>query len=151
MNAERNAEAQMMHEGDIAQLLTEYHLVHRNLFKALIKSSTMPLTQYHILDMLNKNRNIRMGEISQLMAISRPNLTPLIDKLVSLQYVDRIPDSHDRRVTYINITDAGRASLETERAAIESNVMHFCSRLSKEDYEAFCQSMETLVKLSNKL
>lgn len=136
--------------GEIAQLLTEYHLVHRNLFKSLLKSTTMPLTQYHILSILERSRNMRMGEISQLMAISRPNLTPLVDKLVNLGYVDRIPDNHDRRVIYINITDSGREALEDEHAVIEQNVDNFCTQLTPDEYQAFGVALGSLVELAKK-
>lgn len=140
-----------MNPAQVAKSLTDYHLVYRNLFKNLIKSATMPLTQYHILDMLANNPNMRMGEISQLMAISRPNLTPLIDKLVGMRYVDRVADHHDRRVTYINITPEGKAALEVEREAIERNVEQLCSRLTKEEYNNFSAAISTLVELSKKI
>lgn len=135
----------------VAEALTEYHLVYRNLFKNLIKSSTMPLTQYHILDMLSEHPNMRMGEISQLMAISRPNLTPLIDKLVNMHYVDRVADNHDRRVTYINITSEGQKALSVERTAIEHNVEQLCSKLSETEYKSFSAAILTLVEISKKL
>ena len=136
---------------DMAQRLTEYHLAHRNLFKSLIKPGTMPLTQYHILDMLSEKKNMRMGEISQLMSISRPNLTPLVDKLVNMNYVQRIPDNHDRRVTYITLTNDGLDALNAEHRAIESNVNDFLSRLSKEEYDRFFDALEIISLLAERM
>ena len=136
---------------DMAQRLTEYHLAHRNLFKTLIKPGTMPLTQYHILDMLSEKKNMRMGEISQLMSISRPNLTPLIDKLVNMNYVQRIPDSHDRRVTYITLTNEGLAALNAEQKSIEANVNEFLTRMTKSEFQKFFDALETISYLSDKI
>lgn len=135
----------------IAKALTEYHLVYRNFFKGIIKSSTMPLTQYHILTVLSDRSNMRMGEISQIMAISRPNLTPLIDKLVLTGYVERVSDSNDRRVTYINITSIGKKALQTERNAIGKSVEELTSKMTEDESIQFNEAIQTLSVLSKKM
>ena len=139
-----------MSSSEMANRLSQFLLVYRNMFKTLMKPQSLPLTQYHILEMLAQNENMRMGSISQKMAISRPNLTPLIDKLVARDFAVRLPDQHDRRVTYISITPAGRTALEKEHAAISKSIRSFIEQLTDKEYQDFCQSMDIISGLAQR-
>ena len=132
----------------LSERITKFYLMHRSVLKSLMKVGKMPLAQYHILSLLAEDHNMRMGEISQLMAISRPNLTPLVDKLVSLGYVQRTTDERDRRVTYISTTPAGEQALIDERGMILESVSHFTDRLSPEDCERLCDALEMLNEIA---
>jgi len=136
---------------EMTQVITQYHLIYRNLFKNLLKSSSMPIAQYHILDILSHESSMRMGEISDLMAISRPNLTPLIDKLVNLQYVKRTSDKNDRRVIYVAITQKGRDMLEVEQKALVENIQKMLKNFTAEEYDQFCLAISILIELANKM
>ena len=131
--------------------ITKYYLMHRSLLKTLMKVGKMPLAQYHILSLLTKNTSMRMGEISQIMAISRPNLTPLVDKLVSLGYVKRISDDHDRRVTYVSITSEGLEALQNEHDLISKSISKFTDRLNDEDRERLAEALDTFSEIASRV
>lgn len=135
----------------MADRITYYYVLHRSVLKSLVKSGEMPLAHYHILSMLDERAPMRMGEISKIMAISRPNLTPLVDKLVALNYVERIAYNHDRRVTYIAITDAGREALKNEHSIVVEGISRFTSKLSEEDSEKFIAAMDTLIEMFSRI
>lgn len=135
---------------EMSERITRYYLMHRSVLKSLMKVGKMPLAQYHILSLLAENNSMRMGEISQLMAISRPNLTPLVDKLVTMNYVQRIADGHDRRVTYITITEEGAAALNNERKLITESVSRFTDKLSDEDCARLANALDTLNDISSR-
>lgn len=136
---------------EITKVITQYHLIYRNLFKNLLKSSNMPIAQYHILDILAHEDSMRMGEISDFMSISRPNLTPLIDKLVSLQYVKRTSDKNDRRVIYVAITPKGRDALAVEQKSLVKNIQEMLSGFTTEEYDKFCTAISILIEIAGKL
>lgn len=135
----------------MSERITKYYLMHRSLLKTLMKVGKMPLAQYHILSLLSENTSMRMGEISQLMAISRPNLTPLVDKLVALGYVQRIADDHDRRVTYISITQMGIEALENERKIVAESVSRFTDRLNDDERARLADALDTLTEISSRI
>ena len=135
----------------LTKALTDYHLVYRNFFRNIIKPEKMPVTQYHILSVLQERPNIRMGEISQIMSISRPNLTPLIDKLVALNYVERVSDTNDRRVTYISLTALGKKVFNSEKKTINDHIATVCSKMTEQELLSFGNALNTLTSLSKKL
>lgn len=128
----------------LSERITKFYLMHRSVLKSLMKVGKMPLAQYHILSLLSEYRSMRMGEISQMMAISRPNLTPLVDKLVAMGYVERAADERDRRVTYISITEGGEQALARERSLILESVSHFTEKLAEEDCVKLSEALEML-------
>lgn len=132
----------------LSERITKFYLMHRSVLKSLMKVGKMPLAQYHILSLLAEYDNMRMGEISQMMAISRPNLTPLVDKLVALGYVQRTADDKDRRVTYISITEKGEQALVDERGLILESVSHFTDRLSDADCAKLSEALEMLNEIA---
>jgi DNA-binding MarR family transcriptional regulator len=54
----------------------------------------------------------KQNEISQLMLVSRANITGLVDSLVRLGLVERTNDPHDRRVNRVNILPKGEKLLK---------------------------------------
>jgi DNA-binding MarR family transcriptional regulator len=72
----------------------------------------MPLhltpTNALLLLIVNEMNRSTISVLSQKMCVSRPNMTPLVDKLVQFELVNRIPSVSDRRVNFIEITPKGR-------------------------------------------
>ncbi len=60
-----------------------------------------------VLFALYEARTATVSELCNQMRISRPNMTPLVDKLVLHELVDRRSGAEDRRVIQIRITAAG--------------------------------------------
>lgn len=85
----------------------------------LLKSLFLTKTQFKILKTLAVWGMLRMGEMSNILSISRPNLTPSVDKLVELQYIERKADAKDRRVVFTAITAQGREAFLLEQDIID--------------------------------
>ena len=58
--------------------------------------------------MLSNSAIMPTSEIGRRLGISKPNVTPLLDKLVEKGYVDRVPDARDRRIVNIVVTEKGK-------------------------------------------
>ena len=52
---------------------------------------------------------VRMTDVSQRLAISKPAATQVVNRLVENGLVERLSDENDRRVVYIKATEAGHA------------------------------------------
>lgn len=135
----------------IADKISSFYTIHRTALKSLVNTAEMPTAHYHILSILNERAPIRMGEISEIMAISRPNLTPLVDKLVALNYVERILYNHDRRVIYIAITDSGREALRSEHKIVIEGISKFTSKLTDEERKQFINALDTITEMLTRL
>lgn len=135
----------------LAEKITQYYAFQRIVLKSLITSGEMPLAHYQILSVLLERGQMRMGDLSDTMAISRPNLTPLVDQLVNLHYVERAASSHDRRVTYILITDIGRLALEKEKDVVVKGVSNFTAKLNDEESEKLVSALDTITELFSRI
>ncbi|GGG00304.1 MarR family transcriptional regulator [Paenibacillus abyssi] len=60
-----------------------------------------------VLILLHELRRAIVSDLSEQLNISRPNMTPLLEKLVRQELVERIPCENDRRNIYIQITPKG--------------------------------------------
>ena len=65
-----------------------------------------------LLCLLYAETNVSMCVLAERLHRTRPTVTVLVDKLVALGYVTREQDPGDRRVTWVRLTDAGRALLQ---------------------------------------
>lgn len=70
----------------------------------------LPLTWYDVLLELNAapGRRLTMGELGELVVVSRTRVTRVIDELVEAGLVERLPHPDDRRSTLVALTVVGR-------------------------------------------
>ncbi|MCP2032467.1 DNA-binding MarR family transcriptional regulator [Okibacterium sp. HSC-33S16] len=71
----------------------------------------MSLNEYDVLFNLSlqPERRARLRDINQLVLLSQPSVSRLIDRLVARGLVSKHPDPNDKRGTIVAITDAGFA------------------------------------------
>ena len=73
-----------------------------------------------LLCLLYAETNVSMCVLAERLHRTRPTVTVLVDKLVALGYVTREQDPGDRRVTWVRLTDAGRALLPVFEAVSDT-------------------------------
>lgn len=81
----------------------------QSLFSNYLVALNIELTHYGILFLLTHEGSLSQVKLGQQMGIDRAPMVQLIDHLEHLGLVERTPDSHDRRVNSIQLTDHGRA------------------------------------------
>lgn len=69
-------------------------------------------TQLHVLFLLACNGTLPMGRLAELMDVSLPNATGIVDRMVDHGLAERTRDDQDRRLVLVSATDAGRAMVE---------------------------------------
>jgi DNA-binding MarR family transcriptional regulator len=75
----------------------------------------------------------------------------LVDKLVKLDYVERVHNSQDRRVIFIRLTDSGEAFIGKSSEELIKSVVQLSDYLDKEDLELVKQTTQAMKKLLAKL
>ena len=73
-----------------------------------------------LLCLLYAEKDVSMCVLAERLHRTRPTVTVLVDKLVALGYVTREQDPGDRRVTWVRLTDAGRALLPVFEAVSDT-------------------------------
>ncbi len=97
----------------------------------ILRPHNLSLTQWRLLYSLGKLSNRTMNEIAEFLTLDRTSLTRAVDKLVERGLLLRTEVAHDRRLTEVTLTAAGRA-LRGE--VLEQNV---------ELYERLIEGVET--------
>ena len=92
-----------------------------------------------------------ISEISDYFDIAKPNITPLVDRLVNAGLVDRVRSTTDRRVVNVVIQKEGRKRLREIRASLVAGIENWGGSLSMDDFRALNESLETVVRLLEKV
>lgn len=112
----------------------------------------MQAAQYRILGVLKREgTSLSMSELGKRQYISKPYMTILVDQLIQDGYVQRIPDTMDRRVINIAITAEGKRHLKQAASRYKETVKNMLSELDSQDLEDLCQSLEKLRNIIAKI
>lgn len=107
----------------------------------------IPLSHVQVLSMLSESGSMSVSEISQRLGIAKPNITPLVDRLIEDKLVDRVRDTQDRRVVNVIILDAGREKLDIIRATVGEQVQEWAQNISAADFRELADAMQSLTRI----
>ena len=126
---------------------------HKNIFGPGGQGITgLQAAQYRILGVLKREGNpLSMSELGKRQYISKPYMTILVDQLIQDGYVQRIPDTRDRRVINIAITAEGKRHLKQMASRYKDTVKNMLSELDSQDLEDLGQSLEKLRNIIAKI
>ena len=127
--------------------------IHRKLFKSAFANLMRDISLLHfsILRTLSETGPLHVAEIGGRLQIPRPQMTHLIDKLVSLNLVARETDKEDRRTINIMLTSEGSAFLGEQKKFIKKATKKALSSLTNEELEELSISLRKLRDILSKL
>lgn len=117
----------------------------------LVKSCQLPASHVKALFYLIHNGPRAISQIGNDLSISKPNMTPIIDKLVSEGFINRFQDPNDRRVIRVEPTEVAFKFLKEQEKKIKSRILERISPLSDEDLEELDKCINSLQKLLFKM
>ena len=114
--------------------------------RELMDGAGLPLTWYDVLIQLHEaGGRLRMQELAAAVVLSKSGLTRLVDRLERAGYVARVSCASDRRVTFAEITDAGRSELMRARPIhLLSIARHFAGPLPAAELDGLRLALTTL-------
>lgn len=112
--------------------------------------STSSQIQGYILELLTVGP-FRPTEISQVLGISKPNVTVLINSLIANGLARRSQDEKDRRNTYISITNKGKRLVQRKRMIIKNYIMTLFDKFDEHDIKSVCEGMEKYLEIMKKI
>ena len=92
----------------------------------------LTLPQYRLLSLLSDG-SLAATAVADHLAVSRPNVTALVDGLVERHLVERRPDTCDRRRVSHVLTTEGRATLTAADAAVERRFADIAAHLPPDE------------------
>ncbi|MHB1393275.1 MAG: MarR family winged helix-turn-helix transcriptional regulator [Clostridia bacterium] len=137
----------------VERLIIIIPLLKRKLLKAepLNKKSDLNPSHHQILFMLDDIGAQSISETIRNLSIKKTNITPLVEKLVTKGYIDRIHNQSDRRFINIDLTPAGKAYIEDTKDLLANSLKGKISCLSDEDLDSLLSSMENIKDILTKI
>lgn len=116
----------------------------------LTKKFNIPHSHIKVLFYLIHNGPIPISKLAKELCVSKPNMTPIIDKLVEEGLVSRDYDSTDRRVILIKTTPKALEILKEGQEYIKEVIKEKLEPLSEEDIITLSTSLDSLLTIIKK-
>ena len=148
-NAERDATLEHLYD----MLFQAWPLMRRKLLPSSAQQAEfgMPLSHVQVLAMLEEPGSMSVSEISRRFGIAKPNITPLVDRLISAGLVERVRNKADRRVVDVYILDSGREKLKEIQQSLYDHVLNWSNSVSPEDYVELNNALTTIIRVLGEL
>jgi DNA-binding MarR family transcriptional regulator len=88
---------------------------------------------------------IRLTTLAEAALMTKQSMGYLVDDLEARGYLERVPDSTDRRAKVVRLTPRGRAVEETVRAVIREIEEDWADRLGQEEYRHLTRLLRALI------
>lgn len=137
----------------IQNIFTEKE-VFKHLSESSLKScSKSPLPNSHIkvILYLARFKSSSISEIAKNLNISKPNMTPIIDKLIDEGLVTRYSDPNDRRILRVDLTPKATDFFNDIRISAKKIIFDKISNLNEDDLIKLESSLIDLIDISQKL
>lgn len=117
--------------------------------KSILKNLEFNFSHQHfaILKLLEGNKHFFITEFVDILSITKPQMTALIEKLIQMGYVIRTTDENDRRKIYISATEKGKLATEKINKAVDNHIDKFLIGLSQKELETLENGLIILQKL----
>lgn len=110
-------------------LLKSYKLMRKILQEEAVREG-LTFNETSLLFFVNANGKANVTTLAKYLDVSKSSVVEMIDKLVRNGFLERTKDVKDRRVTYVTITDRGRAVLETVREKYKETINKVLSEVN---------------------
>jgi DNA-binding MarR family transcriptional regulator len=134
--------------GDLYALIVHLHKnCNSDLFEA-IGALELTLTQIKLLHHLEDQqpRELTLKQAAELVHVSLPAASRMVDDLVRRGFAQRREDLEDRRMKRVCLTDDGRTVIRRLNAARLSGLDQFTHTLSTDDRRALANALERLLQ-----
>lgn len=103
--------------------------------------------QYFVVRYLKHHGPCPPSELAEQCGVNRSAITAMIDRLDNKGYVRRTKQGDDRRMVYLEITEAGERICEFGEEKIRQLVESYLQELGEEDLESFVRIYERIASI----
>lgn len=117
----------------------------------MVKCSPLPPSHVKVIFYLFNNGSSSISDIASMLAISKPNMTPIVDKLIKEDLVYRKEDPNDRRKIRIDLTEKAHNLALEHKKRLKESLLSKISTLSEEDLFKMSDLVSQLTNIIVKL
>ncbi len=117
----------------------------------MIKNNSFPPSHGRVLFYLIHHGSTPISEIGRDLFISKPNMTPIIDKLETEGLIKRYNDENDRRIIRVEATDIAFKFFKSQEATAVQNLSKKLEPLSDDDMDKLSNLINEMNHIFSKL
>lgn len=125
-------------------------VINHKLFREL-PSTDIPKQQLRLLHVLSHHENMPIKHFCEKMHISKPNMTKLVDQLMSEGWVNRSHSEEDRRVVLLNLTEEGQQVMSDHYEVLITESCKMFDDFTEEEKESLNYHLSEVVRLMEKV
>ena len=145
--------AHLAHDADVLEpwrwLLLAQAATIRAIEGELSTKGLVPLAWYDVLLELNaaEDRRLRMSDLGDRVVLSRTRVSRIVDDLVGVGLVERVPNPADGRSSFAQLTEKGRAELRRAAPTYLSGIeRHFLDLLDARERKVLATALKRVAE-----
>ena len=117
-------------------------LIHVNVFRN--KQLPLPLNQYVLLMFINTEGAITNSSASEMLKISKQQMSTVAERLLEQGYISKNTDCHDRRRCLLKLTEKGREIIRQQNEYVRKKFEDRLPMLSGEEQQHLSEAINCL-------
>ena len=125
----------------------------KTLVKDFMPDLPLPLndSEWRVIMLVHHMEGLPMKEYILGMALNKGTLSRVVDKLVHKGYMERLPQSYDRRILVLKLTQDGKLVAEKLERSLSKHVDQKLACLTTGERSQFDQAIECLALVTEKI
>jgi DNA-binding MarR family transcriptional regulator len=124
-------------QDSFSDLIKNYRDTYRGSMLDELECSDLTFKQFVYLDTILKMNKPTYSEIAKKFNITKPSVTAMVNKMISLGYLERVQATDDRRVYNISRGAKGSNMLDIENNAVTSFAQQITSSLTEAEVTSY--------------
>ncbi len=134
----------------IDRILTAYNDISKSINPANLYQIELTSSQIKVLATFAEREYYTMTELSQILSVTLPTMTAMIDRLIQSGLVSRERDERDRRVVQVRLTKQGKETISNLMRVRKQEIEKILGCLDEMEIDVFWQSIENVAHLLTK-
>ena len=126
----------------IENLISIHPLLSKSFTRSIRSKTNLNPGSLYVLGVLTRNGMLSMSEIGCKLAMPKPHITGLVDKLIAEDLVERTYDPKDRRIVNVHITEKGAADFNAIKLEISQELRHKLEKLDANTLQVLSESSQ---------
>jgi DNA-binding MarR family transcriptional regulator len=132
------------------RILNSYNAISKSINPANLYKIELTSSQIKVLATFTERECYSMTELSQMLSVTLPTMTAMIDRLILSGLVKRERDERDRRVVLVRLTGDGKKVISNLMEIRKQEIEKVLRTLEHEEVEVFLGSIESVAQLLTK-
>jgi DNA-binding MarR family transcriptional regulator len=132
------------------ELRTEVHRLAYHLRTPATRSGVTPTRLAALAALSRHPEGLRQGDLAELMGVSAPSMTRLVEIMLEAGWVERLRDPDDQRALVVRLSPVGHTTLETLREESTGQLSEELAELSAEERAVLEAAVPVLRRLADR-